>query len=83
MISSETIGSQIASFFSEAGQTKGDMPTKHLRLFSSFIRGEDFVMRANQTIIFEQFFNSEYNEFNVNNIDYTFRFKVEYRASDM
>jgi hypothetical protein len=83
MINKETIGSQMASFFQEASENKGDMPTKHLRLFSSFIRGEDFVMRYNQQLIFNSFFNTEYNEHNVNNIDYTFKFKVEYRTSEV
>ena len=64
MISRETINSQISSFFQEASSTTGDMPTKHLRLFSSFIRGEDFVMRYNQQIIFGEFFNSEDNQHN-------------------
>ena len=41
------------------------------------------MMRYNQQLIFSHFFNTEYNEHNLNNIDYTFKFKVEYRTSDL
>jgi len=40
-------------------------------------------MRYNQQIIFSEFFNSEDNQHNTEGIDYTFRFKVEYRTSEM
>lgn len=53
------------------------MPTKHLRLFSTFIiRGERQANKENQKQIFMDFFNNDENE-------YTFKFKVEYRTSDL
>lgn len=79
MINADTINSQIASFFQEATEAcakRQDMPTKHLRLFSTFIRGENVVMKENQKHIFWHFFNNEHNEFNTEGIDYTFKFKV-------
>lgn len=82
MVNSDTINNQIASFFQEASTIVGDMPTKHLLLFSTFIRGENVVMKENQKHIFWHFFNSEHNEFNTRAIDYTFKFKVEYRTSE-
>lgn len=83
MINSATIDNQIYSFFQEASAvgTETDMPTKHLRLFSTFIRGENVVMKENQKHIFWHFFNNEHNDFNEKEIDYTFKFKVEYRTS--
>ena len=48
------------------------MPTKHLRLFSTFIKGDNVIFKENQKLILSNFFNDE------NNI-YTFKFKVEYR----
>lgn len=76
MINADTINNQIASFFQEASSMIGDMPTKHLRLFSTFIRGENIVMKENQKHIFWHFFNNEHNDYNTEGIDYTFKFKV-------
>ena len=47
------------------------MPTKHLRLFSTFIRGEGVIFKENQKFILNNFFMNEREE-----VNYTFKFKV-------
>ncbi len=51
------------------------MTTKYLKLFSTFIKCEKRVVKENQTIILNKFFNKEDNNLG-------FKFKVEYTASN-
>ena len=76
MITEKTIDELINYFFEEAAQpSEGDLTTKHLRLFSTFIRGDDVIFKENQKKILSGFFMSELNNWN-------FKFKVEYRISE-
>jgi len=69
----------IESFFIEAKHIVDNpaseefLTTKYLRLFSTFIKCEDRVIKENQTIILNKFFNREDNNLG-------FKFKVEYTA---
>ena len=75
-IDEQKIEELIESFLSEARATKnGYLTTKYIRLFSTFIKCEDRVLKENQTIILNKFFNREDNNF-------TFKFRVEYRISE-
>ena len=76
MITEATIDDLINRFFEEAGhQAEGDLTTKYLRLFSTFIKGDDVIFKENQKKILIDFFLNERNSFN-------FKFKVEYRISE-
>jgi len=77
MITDDIINELITFFFREASQqTEGDLTTKQLRLFSTFIKGDNVIFKDNQKKILNDFFNNEKNE-------YTFKFKVEYRISEV
>lgn len=76
MITEAIIDELINYFFAEAAEGgEGDLTTKHLRLFSTFIRGDDVIFKENQKKILLDFFMSERNNYN-------FKFKVEYRISE-
>lgn len=76
MITDSIIEELINYFFTEAAENgEGDLTTKHLRLFSTFIRGDDVIFKENQKKILVDFFMSERNNYN-------FKFKVEYRISE-
>lgn len=61
----------IDRFYVEASR-KGspELTTKYLRLFSTFIKCEDRILKENQNIILEHFFKDKNNLF-------CYRFKVE------
>ena len=60
----------IRRFYEEAGNKNSpELTTKYLRLFSTFIKCEDRILKENQNIILEHFFKDE------NNI-YCYRFKI-------
>ena len=67
-INEEKIIKLINSFFTEARKSSASLTTKYLRLFSTFIKCEDRVLKVNQNTIMEKFFKSNENEF-------SFRFK--------
>lgn len=76
MIRNEIIDELINYFFEEASNNgDGDLTTNHLRLFSTFIKGDDVIFKENQKKILNDFFMSEHNQ-------WTFKFKVEYRISE-
>lgn len=76
MITEPIIDELIGFFFDEAAQQgEGDLTTKHLRLFSTFIRGDDVIFKENQRKILNDFFLNDRNSYN-------FKFKVEYRISE-
>lgn len=58
MITADIINELIKFFFKEASETDGDLTTKHLRLFSTFIKGDDVIFKDNQKIILTDFFNN-------------------------
>jgi pseudouridine-5'-phosphate glycosidase len=67
------IKSLIYNFFKEAKENRrGSLTTKYLRLFSTFIRCENEVIKENQNIILNNFFKNPNNELN-------FKFRVEYK----
>ena len=67
-INEEKIMKLINSFFIEGRKSSASLTTKYLRLFSTFIKCEDRVLKANQNTIMDKFFKSTENEF-------SFRFK--------
>lgn len=80
MVKPATIDKLIDSFIKEVtSSSEGYMPTKHLRLFSTFIRGENVIFKENQKHILTNFFFTK--DQNNEQINYTFKFKVEYRIS--
>lgn len=78
-IDDQKIEELIESFFIEAKHIIDNptneefLTTKYLRLFSTFIKCENRVIKENQTIILNKFFNREDNNLG-------FKFKVEYTA---
>ena len=74
-IDEQKIEELIESFFIEAKPIVDNpaseefLTTKYLRLFSTFIKCEDRVIKENQTIILNKFFNREDNNLG-------FKFKV-------
>lgn len=84
MITVEIINELIEFFFKEAReQTDGDLTTKHLRLFSTFIKGDNVIFKDNQKILLNDFFNNGNKNENLDRGDFTFKFKVEYRISEI
>lgn len=47
----------------------GELTTKYLRLFSTFIKCEDRVLKENQNLILNKFFKDKENK-------YCYRFKI-------
>ena len=78
MIKPPIIEELINYFYAQAAENgEGDLTTKHLRLFSTFIRGgDDVIFKENQKQILVEFFMNERNNYN-------FKFKVEYRISEV
>ena len=71
-INKDKILDLIKRFYEEAGNKSNPNPeltTKYLRLFSTFIKCEDRILKENQNIILDNFFKDE-NNF------YCYRFKV-------
>ena len=70
-ITKDKIMELINSFFEEA-RRETFLTTKYLRLFSTFIKCEDRVIKENQQIILDCFFKNNDNE-------WSFKFKLEER----
>lgn len=71
-INKDKINELISSFFSEA-KRETFLTTKYLRLFSTFIKCEDRVIKENQQIILDCFFKD------INNL-WSFKFRLEEKA---
>lgn len=70
-ITEKKIDDLIECFKKEAQRMRtGDLTTKYLRLFSTFIKCEDRVLKENQNIILNKFFKDKDNHF-------CYRFKIE------
>lgn len=69
-INKDKIIDLIKRFYEEASNKNSpQLTTKYLRLFSTFIKCEDCILKENQNIILEHFFKDENNY-------YCYRFKV-------
>ena len=69
-ITEKEIDDLIKCFYAEAARMRGgDLTTKYLRLFSTFINCETRVLKENQNIILEKFFKDKENY-------YCYRFKI-------
>ena len=60
----------IKRFYEEAkNKNNPELTTKYIRLFSTFIKCEDRILKDNQTIILKKFFQDDHNHF-------CYRFKI-------
>jgi len=73
-INEKKIDELIQSFFTEA-KRENFLTTKYLRLFSTFIKCEDRVLKENQQIILNKFFKEKENA-------WSFKFKLEEKEED-